>query len=138
VTGVGPLFMAASHAGLYGSRLRALPALLMAMATACWIAFYFVGGWLVPKDPSQIQSFTSVVILQLTVAWLVPLLSGIWNPPPSAESIDCDQMRYRDRIEIRPAPIAPCAHCLFDILRAHIAQARDHAPLIHRLRDANR
>ncbi|MDP3617196.1 MAG: hypothetical protein Q8R49_05185, partial [Rhodoferax sp.] len=48
-----------------------------AMATACWIAFFFVGGWLVPIDPSFFQSFTSVLILLLTTDWLDPFLSGM-------------------------------------------------------------
>jgi hypothetical protein len=41
------------------------------------IAFFFVGGWLVPIDPSFFQSSTSVLILLLTTDWLDPFLSGI-------------------------------------------------------------
>jgi hypothetical protein len=48
-----------------------------AMATACLIAFFFVGGWLVPIDPSFFQSSTSVLILLLTTDWLDPFLSGM-------------------------------------------------------------
>jgi hypothetical protein len=47
------------------------------MATACLIAFFFVGGWLVPIDPSFFQSSTSVLILLLTIDWLDPFLSGM-------------------------------------------------------------
>src|SRR5450759_2159024 len=47
------------------------------MATACLIAFFFVGGWLVPIDPSFFQSSTSVLILLLTTDWLDPFLSGM-------------------------------------------------------------
>ncbi|HEX7455448.1 MAG TPA: hypothetical protein VF296_05330 [Gallionella sp.] len=57
--------------------LRLLPALSNAMATACLIAFFFVGGWLVPIDPSFFHSSTSVLILLLTTDWLDPFLSGI-------------------------------------------------------------
>jgi hypothetical protein len=37
-----------------------------AMATACWIAFFFVGGRLVPIEPFLFQSSTSVLMLLLT------------------------------------------------------------------------
>src|SRR5665811_572032 len=47
------------------------------MATACLIAFFFVGGWLVPIDPSFFQSSTSVLILLLTTDWLDPFLRGM-------------------------------------------------------------
>jgi hypothetical protein len=57
--------------------LRLFPALSNAMAMACLIAFSFVGGWLVPIDPSFFQSSTSVLILRLTIDWLDPFLSGM-------------------------------------------------------------
>src|ERR1035437_10161738 len=57
------------------------------MATACLIAFFFVGGWLVPIDPSFFQSSTSVLILLLTTDWLDPFFSGIIFLP-SAESME--------------------------------------------------
>src|ERR1019366_2207557 len=63
-------------AGLWHQR-RLLPALANAMATACLIAFFFVGGWLVPIDPSFFPSSTSVLILLLTTDWLDPFLSGM-------------------------------------------------------------
>src|ERR1035437_8006485 len=47
------------------------------MATACLIAFPLVAGWLLPIDPFFFQSSTSVLILLLTTAWLVPFLSGM-------------------------------------------------------------
>jgi NADH:ubiquinone oxidoreductase subunit H len=59
--------------------LRLLPALANAMATACLIAVFFVGGWLVPIDPSFFQSSTNVLILLLTVDWLDPFLSGMMS-----------------------------------------------------------
>jgi hypothetical protein len=62
---------------LRGYLLRLLPALANAMAMACLIAFFFVGGRLVPIDPSCFQSSTSVLILLLTTDWLVPFLSGM-------------------------------------------------------------
>ncbi|HEY5581835.1 MAG TPA: hypothetical protein VIK56_11865 [Rhodoferax sp.] len=54
-----------------------MPAVANAIATACLIAFFFVGGWLVPIDPSFFQSSTSVLILLLTTDWLDPFLSGM-------------------------------------------------------------
>jgi hypothetical protein len=73
------------------------------MATACLIAFFFVGGWLVPIDPSFFQSSTSVLILPLTADWLDPFLSGMIFLL-SAESIGraLHQSRRCNRIEIRP------------------------------------
>jgi hypothetical protein len=57
-----------------------------AMATACLIAFFFVGGWLVPIDPSFFQSSTSVLILLLMTDRPGPFLSGMFFVP-FAESI---------------------------------------------------
>jgi hypothetical protein len=48
-----------------------------AIATACLIAFFFVGGWLVPIDPSFFQLSTNVLILLLTTDWRDPCLSGM-------------------------------------------------------------
>src|ERR1035437_7566278 len=62
---------------LRGAVLRLLPALPNAMATACLIAFFFVGGWLAPIDPSFFQSSTSVLMLLLTTDWLDPFLSSM-------------------------------------------------------------
>ncbi len=62
---------------LCGYGFRLLPALVNAMATACLIAFFLVGGWLLPIDPSFFQSSTSVLILLLTTDWLAPFLSGM-------------------------------------------------------------
>src|SRR5471030_691485 len=97
------------------------------MATACLIAFFFVGGWLVPIDPSSFHSCTSVLILLLTTDWLNPFLSGIIFLL-SAELIGrvFHQSRRCNRIEIRPVSIAPFAMCLFDISRAFRAQGGDH------------
>jgi hypothetical protein len=39
--------------------------------------FFFVGGWLVPIDPSFFHSCTIVLILLLTTDWLNPFLSGM-------------------------------------------------------------
>jgi len=64
-------------AAFIGGELRLLPALLNAMATACLIAFFLVGGWLVPIDPSFLQSSTSVLMLLLTTDWLDPFLRGM-------------------------------------------------------------
>jgi NADH:ubiquinone oxidoreductase subunit H len=47
------------------------------MATACLIAFVFVGGWLVPIEPSFFQLSTRVLILWLTTGLLDPFLSGM-------------------------------------------------------------
>lgn len=60
---------------------RLLPALDNAMATACLTAFVFVGGWLVPIDPSFFQSSTNVLMLLLTTDLLDPVLSGMFNLP---------------------------------------------------------
>jgi hypothetical protein len=62
---------------MWGYGLRLFPALVNAMATACVIAFFLVGGRLVPIDPSFFQSSTSVLILLLTTDRLAPLLSGM-------------------------------------------------------------
>ena len=62
---------------LRGYVLRLLPALSIAMATACLIAFFFVAGWLVPIEPSFFYSSTSVLILLLTTDWVDPFLSGM-------------------------------------------------------------
>src|ERR1039458_1900408 len=62
---------------LRDSVLRLLSALPNAMATACLIAFFFVGGCLVPIDASFFQSSTSVLILLLTTDWLDPFLRGM-------------------------------------------------------------
>ena len=62
---------------LRGLVLRLLPALANAMATACLIAFFFVGGWLVPIDPSFSHSSTSILILLLTADRPDPFLSGM-------------------------------------------------------------
>ena len=62
---------------LRGGALRLLPAFPSAMATACLITFFFVGGWLVPIDPSFFQSSTSVLMLLLTTDWLDPFLRGM-------------------------------------------------------------
>ena len=51
------------------------------MATACLTAFVFVGGWLVPIDPSFFQSSTNVLMLLLTTDLLDPFLSGMFDLP---------------------------------------------------------
>src|ERR1035437_4066713 len=109
------------------------------MATACLIAFFFVGGWLVPIDPSFFQSSTSVLILLLTTDWLDPFLSGMVFLL-SAESMRraLHQSRRCNRIEIRPVCIAPFALRLFPILRAFRAQGGDRALFVHRVRNARR
>jgi hypothetical protein len=71
---------------LRGCELRLVPALDSAMATACLIAFFLVGGWLVPIEPSFFHSSTSVLILPLTTDWLDHFLSGM-TILLSAESI---------------------------------------------------
>src|SRR5487761_2032135 len=83
--------------------LRLFPALPNAMATACLIAFFFVGGWLVPIDPSFFQSSTSVLILLLTTDWLAPFLSGMIFLL-SADSIGraFHQSRRCNGVEIHP------------------------------------
>jgi hypothetical protein len=60
-----------------GYILRLLPALVNAIATACLIALFLVGGWLVPIDPSFFQSSTNVLMLLLTTDWVDPFLSGM-------------------------------------------------------------
>src|SRR5665647_204054 len=109
------------------------------MATACLIAFFFVGGWLVPIDPSFFHSSTSVLILLLTTDWLDPFLSGMIFLL-SVESIGraFHQSRRCNRIGIRPVFIAPFAMRLFDIRRAFRAQGGDHALFVHRVRNAHR
>jgi hypothetical protein len=113
--------------------LRLLPALPNAMATACLIALFFVGGWLVPIDPSFFQSSTSVLMLLLTTDWLDPFLSGMISLL-FAESIGraLYQSRRCNGVEIRPVSIAPFALRLFNIRRALRAQGGDHAPFDHR------
>src|SRR5665647_33634 len=73
------------------------------MATACSIAFFMVGGWLVPINPFFFHSSTSVLILLLMTNWLDPFLSGMIFLL-SAESIGraFHQSRRCTRIEIRP------------------------------------
>jgi hypothetical protein len=96
--------------------LRLLPALANAMATACLIAFFFVGGWLVPIDPSFFQSSTSVLILLLTTVLLVPFLSGmIFLQTAELIGRPFHQSRRYSRIETGPVSIAPFAIRLFDI-----------------------
>lgn len=60
---------------------RLLPALDNAIATACLMALVFVGGWLVPIDPSLFQSSTNVLMLRLTTTLLDPFLSGMIDLP---------------------------------------------------------
>jgi hypothetical protein len=62
---------------LQGYFARTLPAFDNAIATACLTAFVFVGGWLVPIDPSLFQSSTNVLMLLLTTNLLDPVLSGM-------------------------------------------------------------
>src|ERR1039458_9861628 len=109
--------------------LRLLPALPNAMATACLIAFFFVGGWLAPIDPSFFQSSTSVLMLLLTTDWLDPFLRRMVFLL-SADSIGraFHQSRRCNGVEIRPVSITPFALRLFDIRRALRAQGGDHAP----------
>src|SRR5450759_295815 len=94
---------------LRGCVLRLFPDLANAMATACLIAFFFVGGWLAPIDPSFFQSSTSVLILLLTTGWLDPFLSGmIFLLSAASIGRALHQSRRCNRIEIRPVSIAPC------------------------------
>jgi NADH:ubiquinone oxidoreductase subunit H len=79
-------FQAQPALRLRGCVLRFLPAFANAIATACSIAFFFVGGWLVPIDPSFFQSSTNVLILLLTTDWLDPFLSGTMFLSASAMS----------------------------------------------------
>src|SRR5450759_981601 len=106
------------------------------MATACLIAFFLVGGWLVPIDPSFFHSSTSVLILPLTTDWSDPFLSGMIFPL-SAESIGrvFHHSARCNRTEIRPIFIALFAMCLFDIRRAFRTHGGDHAPFVHWVRN---
>jgi NADH:ubiquinone oxidoreductase subunit H len=95
---------------------RLLPALANAMAMACLTAFSFVGGWLVPIDPSFFQSSTSVLILLLTIDWLAPFLSGmIFLLLVASIEYAFHQSRRCNRIEIRVVSITLFAMRLFGI-----------------------
>jgi hypothetical protein len=52
-------------------------ALSSAIATACFTAFFLLAGVLVPIVPLRSNSFTSVLILLLTVLRLEPFFSGM-------------------------------------------------------------
>jgi hypothetical protein len=108
------------------------------MATACLMAFFLDGGWLVPIDPSFFQSSTSVLILLLTTAWLDPFLSGTIFLL-SAESIGrvFNQSRRSTGIEVSPITVAPFAFGLFDICRPLVLEIANHALLEGRVSDPN-
>lgn len=57
--------------------MRLFPAFFMEIATACFTAFFFVLGWLVPMEPFFSHSLTNVLILLLTTVELVPFFNGM-------------------------------------------------------------
>jgi len=127
--------------------LRYLPYLVaIAIGQACersriefLIAFFLVGGWSVPVDPSFFQSPARVLLLLLTAGWLNPFLS-VTIFLLSADSIGraFHQSRCCNRIEIRPVSIASFAIRLFDIHRAFRAQGSDHAFFVLRFCNTHR